>query len=56
VSGARAVFEAEKDPGSVERIVYAVEDDALAIDVIFKPEEGKPARDPLNFRLKRTGF
>lgn len=52
-SATRAVFEAEKDAGDLERIVYAVESGVLAIDVEFKPEEGKSARDALKFRLKR---
>lgn len=49
----RAEFEAEKDAGDLERVVYEVKDGTLAIGIIFKKTD-KP-REPLEFRLKKVG-
>ena len=49
----RAVFTAEKDAQDLKEVVYERKGDALAIDVVFQPEEDGKEREALKFRLKR---
>jgi len=50
-SASRALFRAEKDAGTLDRISYEVENDVLHISVEFVASE--PPRLPLRFKLQR---
>jgi hypothetical protein len=53
--GSVFLFEAEKHAGDLASVRYAVDGDALDIEVAFAaPAEGKSQRPPLRFQLKRA--
>jgi hypothetical protein len=54
-SASRAEFEAEKDAGDLQGVVYEVKDGELHIEVLFKIT-GAEVREPLTFKLKKVAM
>jgi hypothetical protein len=54
VSALRAEFDADKDAGDLERIVYEVKERELQIEVVFKILPQGEVREPLRFTLKKV--